>query len=91
MKKGYKDIFEQMGLTAEECYLKQKAEIEILKTHSTAHYLHHEDSKKQIFEYLDKLNNSKYITTSQRSILFSIKENIEEIIDENLNSQNYYE
>jgi hypothetical protein len=91
MKKGYKDIFEQMGLTPEECYLKQKNEIEMLKTQSTANYLHHEDSKKQIFEYLDKLNNSKYITTSQRSILFSIKENIEEIINENLNSQNYYE
>jgi hypothetical protein len=89
MKKGYKDIFEQMGLTAEECYLKQKAEIEMLKTQSTANYLHHEDSKKEVMEFFDGLLECSQ-TKSQREYLQSIKDNIEEIIEENLNSQNYY-
>jgi 5'-deoxynucleotidase YfbR-like HD superfamily hydrolase len=90
MKKGYEDIFEQMGLTPEECYLKQKNEIEMLKTQSTANYLHHKDSKKEVMEFFDGLLECSQ-TKSQREYLQSIKDNIEEIIDENLNSQNYYE
>jgi 5'-deoxynucleotidase YfbR-like HD superfamily hydrolase len=90
MKKGYKDIFEQMGLTPEECYLKQKNEIEMLKTQSTANYRHHEDSKEQIMEFLDEILR---ITSSPSSkeYVTDIKNNIEDIFDENLNSQNYYE
>ena len=90
MKKGYKDIFEQMGLTPEECYLKQKNEIEMLKTQSTANYRHHEDSKEQVMEFLDGMLETK-LFPSQRELVNQIKDNIEEIIDENLNSQNYYE
>ncbi len=89
MKKRYKDIFEQMGLTPEECYLKQKNEIEIFKTQSTANYRHHEDSKKEVMEFLDGMLETK-LSPSQRELVNQIKDNIEEIIDENLNSQNYY-
>ena len=91
MKKGYKDIFEQMGLTAEECYLKQKAEIEMLKTQSTANYRHHEDSEKDVLQFLDKIIDSMDIPESQKALMQILKDRIEDIFDENLNSQNYYE
>ena len=91
MKKGYKDIFEQMGLTPEECYLKQKNEIELLKTQSTANYRHHEDTQKDVLEFIDKIIQSKILTEEQLGVVNIIRDNIEDIIDENLNSQNYYE
>lgn len=90
MKKGYKDIFEQMGLTPEECYLKQKAEIEMLKTQSTANYRHHEDSKEQVLELIETEMNSWPDGTNQRKQFQSLYDNVEETFDENLNSQNYY-
>jgi DNA-binding GntR family transcriptional regulator len=90
MKKGYKDIFERMGLTPEECYLKQKNEIERLKTALEAKYKHHMDSKEQIVEYLTELRNRPMIDT-HKILLDKITPEIEEIIDENLNSQNYYD
>ena len=65
----------QIGLTAEECYLKQKSEIERLKDCINAEYKHHLDSKEQVLELLK--GNELY-------------DEIEEIFDENLNSQNYY-
>ena len=65
-------------------------EIQRLKTALEAEYKHHEDTKKDVLEFFDGLLECSQ-TKSQREYLQSIKDNIEEIIDENLNSENYYE
>lgn len=67
-----------------------KNEIERLKTACEANYKHHLDTKKHVMEFFDGLLECSQ-TKSQREYLQSIKDNIEEIIDENLNSENYYE
>ena len=91
MKKGYKDIFEQMGLTAEECYSKQKAEIVRLEDCVSANYRHHEDSKKEVLEFIDKIIQSNVLTDTQLGVVNILRNNIEDIFDDNLGSQNYYD